>query len=142
MPSRILCCSNNRAAVADAYSPISQLKKSLNREFVQKSNTVTSETTTDTTRTSLDKEQVQPNESIFRTPSLISEDSDDDLLCLKRANPVYESDDEEAELFRMPIKRQRKNTTDNDTRELTLHWDDRIVEDEGEGYQIILASLE
>lgn len=137
LKSRVLCCSNNRAAVADAYSPIpTQTKKVLiNRDNVTEKSSITSSEPAVETRTSLDKEQVKPSETIFRTPSLISEDGDD-MLSLKRANPVYESDDEEAaEYYSMPSKRQRTTSTT----ELTLCWEDKIVETEEEGYQIIIG---
>lgn len=140
MPSRVLCCANNRAAVADVYSPIPQ-KKSIIKEWERKtlSDATSAEDESQTPLrmvqvVSLDKEQVEPEDSIFRTPSLISEDGDD-LLSLKRANPVFdEEDDDEVEL-RMPVKRQRRSTTDS------LHWRDLIVEDEEGGYQIVLESL-
>lgn len=136
MASRVLCCSNNRAAVADAYSPIPQTKRSIIREWEKLTATVTASTTSDSTelRTSLDKEQVRPSESldsIFRTPTLVE---DDDLLSLKRANPVFD-EDEECEQDYLPAKRQRRSTNDDS---FTICWNDRIVEDEEEGYQIIL----
>ena len=134
MPPRVLCCSNNRAAVADAYSPFTpQLKKSIVRKWEKVSETSSDQTTE--TRESLDKEQVQPTESIFRAPKLVSEDMDD-LLSLKRANPILEDEEEE-----MPAKRQRKSTTDDISQALTLHWSDQIVEDEEGGYQIIIEAL-
>jgi|EP00544_Gedaniella_sp_CCMP2646_P011746 hypothetical protein len=137
MPPRVLCCSNNRAAVADAYSPLPQMKKSIIREWEKLSTAVTSDTDQES-RTSLDKEQVRPNESldesVFRTtPSLIPEDDGEDLLSLKRANPVFDEDEEYEEDY-VPAKRQRRSTTDT----FTICWNDRIVQDEEEGYQIIL----
>ena len=117
---------------------IPQTKKSIIREW-EKLNTAVTADTEESRTLSLDKEQVRPSESldesVFRsTPSLISEDDGEDLLSLKRANPVFDQDEEcEADYF-MPAKRQRRGTTDS----FTICWNDRIVQDEEEGYQIIL----
>jgi hypothetical protein len=85
----------------------------------------------------LEKEQEQPqSEPAFRgIPSLTSEDFDD-LLSIKRANPVYDSDDEEDFRF---AKRQRRDETDDEEefgvpQEIVLYWSDQIVEDEEHGY--------
>jgi hypothetical protein len=81
--------------------------------------------------TLLEKEQVQPEPAFRGIPSLTSEDFDD-LLSLKRANPVYESDDEQGFHF---VKRQRTQERDDEEesafpQEVVLYWSDRVVEDE------------
>lgn len=89
-------------------------------------------------RTQLAKEQVQPIKA-FRTPSLVSEDFED-LLSIKRANPVYDSDEEDPD-FRF-VKRQRREERDEEEatgestvpKEVILHWSDRVVEDDEQGY--------
>lgn len=138
MKSRVLCCSNNLAAVADAYSHPLQMKK---KQISYSSCHADEEVTIETTPSSIvDKEQVQPSRPLFRVPSLASEDFED-MLCLKRANPVYDEDDEEYPLS----KRQRRVDERDDEedaaqleRELSLCWGDRLVVDsEEEGYVIL-----
>ena len=131
--SRVLWCSRNRAAVHDVHSAYpTQTKKPVKQ---------------DESRTPLPKEQVQPIKAFspikaFRTPSLVSDDFEDfeDLLSIKRANHIYDSDEEDPD-FRF-VKRQRteeddeEETTGESTmpKEVILHWSDRVVEDEEQGY--------
>ena len=75
------------------------------------------------------EEPVSERPSIFRARSL-SQDYDDDMFTLKRANPVYDSEDED--LFASPAKRQR-------TCEPTvLDWGKRLEEDETHGFNLSL----
>ncbi len=74
------------------------------------------------TRTlSLDSESdVVSQSSIFRRRTTTTSDRDEndgDMFALKRANPVYESDDED--YFASPSKRQRA------TEQSILHWDEQ-----------------
>jgi hypothetical protein len=82
----------------------------------------------------------------IRTPSLESESStqpsmfrrridfdDEDMFVLKRANPVYESDDEE--YMASPAKRQRTSEP------IVLDWCERLSEDEAAGYGLSLPIL-
>lgn len=127
MKSRVLCCSRNRAAIHDIYdsSPSTQMKKPIPEKPEDESRTTQV----------LEKEQVQSEPAFRGIPSLTSEDFDD-LLSLKRANPIYESDDEENFRF---VKRQRRDERDDGEesavpKEIALYWSDRVVEDEEHGY--------
>lgn len=62
--------------------------------------------------------------SMFRRrTSLCDQDDDGDMFLLKRANPVYDSDDED--YMASPTKRQRT------TEPSVLHWDEQLCADEG-----------
>jgi hypothetical protein len=130
MKSRILCCSRNRAAVHDFNhsQPLSQMKKPIPEKAESRT-------------TLLEKEQEEHEPAFRGIPSLTSEDFDD-LLSLKRANPVYESDDEEDFRF---VKRQRRDERDDEEesavpQEVVLHWSDLVVEDEELGYLLSFTS--
>mmetsp|Transcript_14442 Transcript_14442/g.20129 ORF Transcript_14442/g.20129 Transcript_14442/m.20129 type:complete len:146 (+) Transcript_14442:677-1114(+) len=83
--------------------------------------------------------------SVFRESPFLSMDNQlQDMLALKRANPIFDSDDEED--YESPTKKVR--TFDADVRddelsqeqrtiEQILDWDDRQAEDEIEGFQLI-----
>ena len=129
--SRVLWCARNRAAVHDAHSAYpTQIKKPMKLQ--------------DEPRTPLAKERVQPIKA-FRTPSLVSKDFEDfeDLLSIKRANRIYDSDEEDPD-FRF-VKRQRTEEGDEEQetgestmpKEVILHWSDRVVEDEEQGYLLL-----
>mmetsp|Transcript_36007 Transcript_36007/g.103561 ORF Transcript_36007/g.103561 Transcript_36007/m.103561 type:complete len:160 (-) Transcript_36007:10-489(-) len=60
--------------------------------------------------------------SIFRRRSDVDDDDTEDMFVLKRANPVYDSEDEDE--FSTPSKRQRKSEPE------TLHWDNQMSDDE------------
>ena len=80
---------------------------------------------------------IEPAESdaprpIFRRPADL--ESDDDMFVLKRANPVYDSDDDEEEIY-SPAKRQRTGEP------AVLSWCDRVDEDEIEGFAFSESSL-
>lgn len=69
-------------------------------------------------------------QSIFRrqrADSIDAEANDDDMLMLKRANPVYDSDDEDDLIF-SPAKRQRTGESTS-----ILSFCDRIDEDDAKG---------
>lgn len=68
---------------------------------------------------------------IFRQQSNL--DDIESLLVLKRANPVYDSDDEE--FPQSPSKRQR--TSDRSQ----IFWSDRVQEDESEGFILSMSFL-
>lgn len=69
---------------------------------------------------------------IFRQQVNIDDD-DDDMFVLKRANPVYDSDDED--YFCSPSKRQR-------TAEPTcLDWEERLSECESNGFTLTFSSV-
>jgi hypothetical protein len=106
MKSRVLCCSSNRATVHDIYrySPTitTQMKKPIKPETES--------------RTPLGKEQLQPASAFRSIPSLTSENFDD-ILSLKRANPVCDSDEEDFLFF---VRRQLRQEKD-DEEESTVH---------------------
>jgi hypothetical protein len=60
--------------------------------------------------------------SIFR--SMADYDDQDDIMVLKRANPVYDSDDEDS--FAAPAKRQRTSSSSSET---VLQWGARLQDD-------------
>jgi hypothetical protein len=64
--------------------------------------------------------------SIFR--SMADYDDQDDMMVLKRANPVYDSDDEDS--FAAPSKRQRTSS------ETALQWGALLPDDQSEGFCI------
>jgi hypothetical protein len=72
----------------------------------------------------------EPREELYREdrPSIFRDmaelDDHEDMLVLKRANPVYDSDDEDS--LAAPAKRQR--TTSGDT---VLQWSECLSDDEG-----------
>ena len=70
--------------------------------------------------------------SIFRQRADFDESQHEDMLVLKRANPIYESDDEEADFLSSslcsPTKKQRT----------CLDWDNRIPEDQSLGFSLHL----
>jgi hypothetical protein len=69
---------------------------------------------------------------VFRRRSDIEDE--EDMYLIKRANPVYDSDDDDTNLF-TPAKRQR-------TGEPTmLSWYHRVDEDETDGFTFSEASL-
>ena len=80
------------------------------------------------------KEQLQPASAFRSIPSLTSEDFDD-ILSLKRANPVYDSDEDDIHF----VKRQRIEDRDDEEessvpQEGILLWYDQVIEDEEQGY--------
>mmetsp|Transcript_14986 Transcript_14986/g.24238 ORF Transcript_14986/g.24238 Transcript_14986/m.24238 type:complete len:168 (-) Transcript_14986:1592-2095(-) len=68
--------------------------------------------------------------SIFR--QMADFDDQDDMLVLKRANPVYDSDDED--YFEAPSKRQRTSSSGS----TAIQWGARLSEDPTEGFCIRL----
>jgi hypothetical protein len=70
-----------------------------------------------------------PSSSIFR--SMADYDDQDDMMVLKRANPVYDSDDEDS--FAAPAKRQRTSSSSSGT---VLQWGARLPDDQSEGFCI------
>jgi hypothetical protein len=88
---------------------------------------------------SLDKEQPTPSlqseteESQQQAPIFrqhVDLDDIDDMLMLKRANPVYDSDDEDEDLLRSPSKRQRTNGPSQ------LFWNEQLSEDDSERFTL------
>jgi len=73
---------------------------------------------------SLDSEpEVIARPSIFRRrPSLSEDDEEGDFFVLKRANPVYDSDDED--FVASPTKRQRTSQPSS------LHWQEQLSDNE------------
>jgi hypothetical protein len=65
--------------------------------------------------------------SIFR--SMADYDDQEDMMVLKRANPVYDSDDEDS--FAGPAKRQRTSSGES-----VLQWGARLSEDQSQGFFI------
>eukprot|EP00934_Nitzschia_sp_Nitz4_P005875 Nitzschia sp. Nitz4//scaffold31_size150131//82442//83414//NITZ4_002835-RA/size150131-exonerate_est2genome-gene-0.58-mRNA-1//1//CDS//3329547680//5865//frame0 len=68
---------------------------------------------------SLESEMEEPLPDIFRQRSELDED-DNDMFMLKRANPVYDSDDDE--FMTSPPKRQRMSGP------TVLHWGEQLSE--------------
>lgn len=64
-----------------------------------------------------ESEELEGLPSIFRRRVALDQD-ENDLFALKRANPVYDSDDEDC--MSTPSKRQRTSQPD------TLHWDEQL----------------
>lgn len=88
---------------------------------------------------SLDKEQPTPSlqseteESRQQAPIFrqrIDLDDIEDMLVLKRASPVYDSDDEDEDLLPSPSKRQRTNGSSQ------LFWNEQLSEDMSEGFTL------
>jgi hypothetical protein len=73
-------------------------------------------------------EESQQQAPIFR--QRIDLDDIEDMLMLKRANPVYDSDDEDEDLLRSPSKRQRTNGQSQ------LFWNEQLSEDESAGFTL------
>jgi len=69
-----------------------------------------------------ESENLDALRSIFRRRTALEED-ESDMFMLKRASPIYESEDEDCMLT--PSKRQRTSQSE------TLHWDEQLVTDEG-----------
>lgn len=65
--------------------------------------------------------------SIFRRRSPPDED-ENDLFALKRANPVYESDDDDS--MSTPSKKQRRSEPE------VLHWEDELPDSEDGSFTI------
>jgi hypothetical protein len=81
------------------------------------------------TRTPSMDSEFEERPSIFRTRGDISVDQQD-MFALKRANPVYDSDDEDSmSALYSPSKRQRTNQA--------LAWGNRLSENSG-GYSLHL----
>lgn len=81
---------------------------------------------------SLDSEpETNIHPSIFRrrTDDFDHDEQDLDMFTLKRANPVYESDDEE-EYMSSASKRQRTAAPS------VLHWGDQLSDDEDVGFSV------
>lgn len=71
--------------------------------------------------------------SIFR--EMADYDDQDDMLVLKRANPVYDSDDED--YMAAPAKRQR-TTTSSSSSSMVLSWSSQVSSDPSGGFSIRL----
>jgi hypothetical protein len=119
MKSRVFCCSHKHAAIHDVYHappPPTKVTKPMKKPTLQ-------------------KEPVQLSPAFRGISRVISEDFDD-ILSLKRANPVCDSDEED---FPFVIKRQRRQERDDETessasQNVVLHWSNRISEDEAQGH--------
>lgn len=143
--SRILTCSFNRRRLRVAPqhiddSTIQTIKPQLNplksREEAPGSFRTMSENLP--AGTSVEKESRTPSldmeseassqPSIFRRISSLrdQDDSDGDMFVLKRANPIYESDDEDYEIS--PPKRHRS------AEPTVLHWDEQLSLSENHGF--------
>mmetsp|Transcript_8194 Transcript_8194/g.11816 ORF Transcript_8194/g.11816 Transcript_8194/m.11816 type:complete len:143 (-) Transcript_8194:251-679(-) len=136
----VLSSLNNRIVNVPTF----QAKKSNSLNKTRKTVSVINRQTKASTE---QKEQVCQEEPrpVFRESPFLSMDNQlQDMLTLKRANPIFDSEDEED--YESPTKRVR--TFDADTRddelsqdqrtiEQILDWDDRQVEDEIEGFQLI-----
>lgn len=93
-----------------------QIKVSLASENDSSWSTIEKETRTP----SLESELEEPSHpSIFRRRTDLEDEDDGDMLVLKRANPVYDSDDEE--FMSSPPKRLRTSSEST-----VLTWDDRM----------------
>jgi hypothetical protein len=146
--SRILTCSYNRrrARIAPQHHDESTLqtnKPQMNPlksrpENLTKKLEVVSENVSEwpaiemeTSTPSLDSEpEMSGPSSIFRRRADVSEqdEQDDDMFVLKRANPVYESDDDD--YMASPAKRQRT------TEPSVLHWGDQLSDDEDDSFSV------
>jgi hypothetical protein len=121
MKSHVFFYSRNRASVHNVYHspPPTQVKKPMQPE----------------TKSPLEKEQVQPTPTpaFCSIPRVISEDCAD-ILSLKRANPVCDSDEED---FRAVKRRWREEGDVEEEssmpQELVLHWRNWVAEDEEQG---------
>jgi hypothetical protein len=78
---------------------------------------------------------------IFRRPLSTSRSVDDleleDMLVLKRANPIYDSDDED-EYQGSPPKRQKSKAFENEAESTasSVSWDEQLIEDEIRGFSL------
>jgi hypothetical protein len=122
MKSHIFCCSRNHAAIHDVYysQPPTQVKKPL--------------------KPPLEKELPAKPAPAFRSiPSLTSEDCDD-ILSLKRANPVCDSDEED---FRFLFKHQwiEERDDEEESSEVTLYWSSRVPEAKSKGFYSLYYNM-
>jgi hypothetical protein len=118
--SQVFFCFHNRATNHNVYHspPQTQVKKPMKHEA----------------ESPFEKELVQPAPA-FRSISRLTSEECDDILSLKRANPVCDSDEED---FRS-VKRQWREERDDEEessvpREVMLHWSNRVAEDKEQGY--------
>jgi hypothetical protein len=79
---------------------------------------------------SLQSETEEPRQQapIFRQH--IDLDDIEDMLVIKRANPIYDSDDEDEDLLRSSPKRQKTDAPSQ------LFWNEQLSEDESEGFTL------
>lgn len=151
--SRILTCSYNRRRARilpqhhdESTMPVQMTKPQMNplksRPENNKKLQVVSENVSQwlaiekAPTPSLDSEpETSSQPSIFRRRTDVDDQDgqDDDMFVLKRANPVYDSDDEE-EYMSSPPKRQRT------TEPSVLHWGDDLSDDEDGSYSLPFLS--
>lgn len=155
--SQILRCMNNRLRNTEETVKLSNRKKPFTAALLLQheavANTRTQPTTLHQSEPSVSLRETRlevmqetrhlfpsRRHDIFRQQLCNATSLDDpeleDMLVLKRANPVYDSDDEE-EINGSPLKRQKPMNFEDEGESLSsVSWDDRLIEDELRGFSI------
>jgi hypothetical protein len=86
----------------------------------------------------LEMEQVEPAPAFRGSPRLTSEDRDD-ILSLKRANPLYDSGEEDFRFVEHQWREERDDEGESSaSQDVILYWSNRVSEDEQRGYLLSL----